>query len=119
MATRQPADAGPLKPHILLILMALMHGRTHGYEIRNEVERLSDGAVRLDPGTLYRHLGRLLDEGLIEESDDRPDDDDPRRRYYVLTPEGIAALESEAERMEGLAAAVRSSGLAGARGTRQ
>ncbi|MGD8331541.1 MAG: helix-turn-helix transcriptional regulator [Acidobacteriota bacterium] len=115
MATRQPAAEGPLKPHILLILMALMNGRTHGYEIRNEVERLSEGDVRLDPGTLYRHLGRLLDEGLIAESDDRPEDDDPRRRYYVLTDTGAAALEAEAERMEALAAAVRASELARAR----
>jgi len=117
MATRHSAAEGPLKPHILLILMALMNGRTHGYEIRNEVERLSEG-VRLDPGTLYRHLGRLLDEGLIAESDERPDDDDPRRRYYVLTDDGTAALEAEAERMEALAAAVRASKLAGARSTR-
>lgn len=115
MAPRQPAMVGPLKPHILLILMALMHGRTHGYEIRNEVERLSDGAVSLDPGTLYRHLGRLLDEGLIEESDERPEDDDPRRRYYLLTAAGAAALEAEAERMEAMAAAVRASDLARAR----
>jgi len=112
MALRQPATVGPLKPHILLILMALMHGRTHGYEIRNEVERLSDSAVSLDPGTLYRHLGRLLDDGLIEESNERPDNDDPRRRYYLLTEAGATALEAEAERMEAMAAAVRASDLA-------
>jgi DNA-binding PadR family transcriptional regulator len=117
MSTRQPSRSdGPLKPHVLLILMALMHGRTHGYEIRNEVERLSDGAVSLDPGTLYRHLGRLLDDGLIEESEQRPDDDDPRRRYYQLTATGVAALETEAERMEAMAAAVRASDLSASRG---
>lgn len=112
----QRADEGPLKPHILLILMALMNGRTHGYEIRNEVERLSEGTVSLDPGTLYRHLGRLLDEGLIEESDKRPEDDDPRRRYYQLAEDGAAALETEARRMEVMAAAVRASNPAAARG---
>lgn len=116
MPTRRPTGEGPLKPHVLLILMALMQGRTHGYEIRQEVERLSDGAVVLDPGTLYRHLGRLLEERLIAESDERPDDDDPRRRYYVLTRAGSDALESEAARMETLAAAVRASDLARARG---
>lgn len=111
-----PAD-GPLKPHVLLILMGLIHGRTHGYEIRREVERLSEGAVVLDPGTLYRHLGRLLEERLIAESDERPaEDDDPRRRYYVLTEAGTRALEAEAARMETLAAAVRASDLARARG---
>jgi PadR family transcriptional regulator PadR len=75
------------------------------------VKRLSDGAVVLDPGTLYRHLGRLLDEELIAECDQRPDDDDPRRRYYNLTDTGSEALQAEAQRMEALAAAVRSSAL--------
>lgn len=117
MPSQPSPPGGPLKPHILLILMALMRSRTHGYEIRREVERLSDGAVVLDPGTLYRHLGRLLDERLIAESDERPtEDDDPRRRYYVLTEAGSRALEAEAERMESLAAAVRASDLARARG---
>lgn len=115
---RQPSPAdGPLKPHVLLILMALMQGRTHGYEIRQQVQRLSDGDVLLDPGTLYRHLGRLLDEGLIAESNQRPaEDDDPRRRYYVLTEAGAEALRAEARRMETLAAAVRASDLVRAPG---
>ena len=105
----QPSS--PLKPHIFLILMALVDGQAHGYEIRKDVERRSEGAVRLDPGTLYRHVGRLLDEGLIEESNQRPDDDDPRRRYYTLSTAGVAAVETEAERMAVLVDAVRASTL--------
>ncbi len=108
-------ERGPLKPHVLLILMSMMGGATHGYEIRKEVKRLSEGSVALDPGTLYRHLGRLLDEGYIAESEDRPDDDDPRRRYYELTEAGAEALQVEAQRMEALAATVRAGNPRGAR----
>jgi DNA-binding PadR family transcriptional regulator len=57
--------------------------------------------VRLRPGTLYRAINRLLDEGLIEERDERPDPalDDERRRYYGLTKRGRAAAEAEARRL--------------------
>ena len=116
MAPADSPTAAPLKPHIFLILMALVEGQAHGYEIRKEVETRSEGSVRLDPGTLYRHIGRLLDEGLIAESGDRPEDDDPRRRYYALTDEGVAAVEAEAERMASLVEAVRSSDLSRSRG---
>ena len=92
----------PLKPHIFLILMALLEGQKHGYEIKKDIERRSQGGVRLDPGTLYRHVGRLFDEGLIEESENAPDEVDSRRRYYVLSESGAAAVRAEAERMAAL-----------------
>ena len=111
MSAIEEQPPSPLKPHIFLILMALVDGQAHGYEIRKDVERRSEGAVRLDPGTLYRHIGRLLDEGLIEESNQRPDDDDPRRRYYTLSITGVAAVSTEAERMAVLVDAVRASTL--------
>ena len=111
MSAIEEQPSSPLKPHIFLILMALVDGQTHGYEIRKDVEQRSQGSVRLDPGTLYRHIGRLLDEGLIEESNQRPDDDDARRRYYILTTAGVVAVEDEAERMAVLVDAVRASTL--------
>ncbi len=111
MSAIEEQPSAPLKPHIFLILMALVDGQAHGYEIRKDVDRRSEGSVRLDPGTLYRHIGRLLDEGFIEESDQRPDDDDPRRRYYTLTTEGVGAIEAEAERMAMLVEEVRASKL--------
>lgn len=102
---RRTADSpSPMKPRVYLILSSLLTGPTHGYEILKEIERRSAGGVRLDPGTLYRYIGRLLDEGLIQETDERPDveDDDPRRRYYRLTDAGHEAVESEARRMASL-----------------
>lgn len=94
----------PLKPRIYLMLASMAAGPAHGYELLKEIERRSDGAVSLDPGTLYRHIGQLLDEGLIEETDERPDprDDDPRRKYYRLTAAGRTALRAEARRMAAL-----------------
>ena len=99
----------PLTPVAFEILLALADGEQHGYSIMREVERRSDGAVVLHPGTLYRALARLLESGLIEELDERPDPahDDQRRRYYQLTHAGIAVARAEAERLAGQLAAAR------------
>jgi len=52
--------------------------------------RITGGAVKLGPGAIYTTIKRLLADGLIEESDERPDPDldDQRRRYYRLTALG-------------------------------
>ena len=99
----------PLTAVAFEILLALADGEQHGYSIMREVERRSSGAVTLHPGTLYRALARLLENGLIEELDERPDgaSDDERRRYYRLTPLGIAVTRAEAERLAGQLAAAR------------
>ena len=75
----------PLTPVVFEIALALAAGERHGYEIMQEVERRSDGQIVLHPGTLYRALGRLLDQGLIEELDERPGGR-RRRRAAALLP---------------------------------
>jgi DNA-binding PadR family transcriptional regulator len=99
----------PLTPVVFEIALALAAGERHGYEIMQEVERRTDGQIVLHPGTLYRALGRLLDQGLIEELDDRPGDgnDDERRRYYRLTPLGQAVARAEVERLASQVSAAR------------
>src|SRR5438552_2587191 len=87
----------PLKPADFHILLVLLQKPRHGYEIMKEVERESAGAVRLEVGTLYRLLARLLDQGLIEEAEE-----DGRRRNYTLTRLGLRALKSEGERLAGV-----------------
>ena len=91
----------PLQPAAFHILLALAAGERHGYALMSDVEELSDGAVRIGPGTLYGSIKRLLAAGLIEESEARPDAalDDQRRRYYRLTASGRAILSAEATRM--------------------
>ena len=97
----------PLTPVVLEIAMALATGERHGYEIMQEVERRSEGRIVLHPGTLYRALARLLDQGLIEELEERRDGDDERRRYYRLTRLGHAAAHAEVERLAGQVNAAR------------
>lgn len=92
----------PLKPADFHILLALAGGPRHGYGIMKEVERESAGAVRLEIGSLYRLLGRLLDEGLIETAES-----DARRRFYRISRLGRRILKTEAERLAGLVELVR------------
>jgi DNA-binding PadR family transcriptional regulator len=67
------------------------------------VEELSDGAVRMGPGTLYGTLNRLLDAGLIVETTDRPARrNKERRRYYELTPDGRLVAVDELTRLHAL-----------------
>jgi DNA-binding PadR family transcriptional regulator len=86
------------------ILVALADGERHGYDIMQTIARDSDGAVRVGPTTLYRSIRRLLQNGLIAESDERPDPrlDDQRRRYYRLTPRGLDAARAETARLRRL-----------------
>ena len=96
-----------MKTHHFHILLSLADGGQHGYGIMQEVLDRTAGSVRLWPATLYGSLKRLVEDGLIEESRDRPDDDDERRRYYRLTKDGRTALTSEIARLEDLVRAAR------------
>lgn len=80
------------------ILTALAGGPCHGYGIVGEVERLSEGRVRLKVGTLYGVLDRLVADGLVEL--DREEVQQGRlRRYFRLTDSGSRNLAAEAERL--------------------
>lgn len=84
-----PSRRRPLPAASLHIVLALLGGELHGYALMQRVSELSDGAVRMGPGTLYGTLNRLRDDGLIVETTDRHDRADAeRRRYYELTPSG-------------------------------
>ncbi|MCC6612561.1 MAG: helix-turn-helix transcriptional regulator [Anaerolineae bacterium] len=101
MTQPDPHDLLPLTPAVLHILLALADGERHGYSIMQEIEHITDGATRMGPGTLYGTIKRMLDAGLIEESDERPDPemDDQRRRYYRLTDFGSRVMRAEAARL--------------------
>jgi DNA-binding PadR family transcriptional regulator len=102
--TREPRDLLPLSPAVLQILLALADEERHGYGIMKEVEGRTGGEVRLGPGTLYGSIKRMLADGLIAESDERPDPelDDQRRRYYRITDFGRRVAGAEAARLAGL-----------------
>lgn len=104
----------PLPPAAFHILMALAEEDRHGYAILQEVSRRTGGDVSLGPGTLYRSIQRMLEQGLIVETRDRPapDEDDERRRYYRITRFGTAVARAEARRLQELVRLARASGIA-------
>ena len=99
----------PLKTHWFHIMLSLAGGEQHGYGIMQEVLNRTTGKVRLWPATLYGSIKRLVEAGLIEESDERPTPelDDARRRYYRLTTLGRRVLAAECERLEELVHSIR------------
>jgi DNA-binding PadR family transcriptional regulator len=109
----------PLTPAMFHILLALADKERHGYEIMREVDERSEGKMRVGPGTLYGSIKRMLNDGLIEELDERPDPelDDERRRYYRLSDFGRRVAIAEAERLDKLVKSARSKKLLSARGT--
>lgn len=86
------------------VLIALADGEKHGYAIIKEVARRTGGGLKLGAGTLYALVRRFVEDGIIEESANRPDPalDDERRRYYRLTEFGRAVAAAEAGRLEEL-----------------
>jgi len=103
----------PLNPKIFMILLAFAEGTAHGYQIKKSVEERSGGQVRLDAGSLYRAMAKLLDDGLIAETVERPDpsEDDARRRYYRLTEPGRQVAATEARRLASLVEVARANNL--------
>src|SRR3990172_318105 len=99
-AVERPPTTPPLSRTAVHVLLALGPEERHGYAIMAEVARITDGAIRLGPGAIYTTIRRLLDDGLIAESDERPDPelDDQRRRYYRLTPPRLTGGGAEGGR---------------------
>lgn len=100
-AQNSPQDFLPLPSSSFHVLLVLADDERHGYAIMREVERISEGAVRMGPGTLYGTIKRLLEMGLVEESGERPDPelDDERRRYYRITGLGERVVTAEVRRL--------------------
>ena len=114
-----PEELLPLTPVALNILLALVDEERHGYGIGLEVRERTGGRMRLGPGTLYGSIKRMVDGGLIEESEDRPEEPDDgrrgydaeRRRYYRLTGFGERVLAAELARLEGVVRTAQAKGF--------
>ncbi len=109
MPKEDPETFLPLKTNWFHILLSLAAEEQHGYGIMQEVLDRSSGKIHLWPATLYGTLARLIDAGLIEESEERPaaEVDDARRRYYKLTRLGRRVLDLESRRLEDLVNVLR------------
>jgi len=94
----------PLSPTIFHMLLALGEGERHGYALKREILQRTGGKLNLGSGALYGSINKMLEHGLIEESEERPDAhlDDERRRYYRITPLGKRVAQAEAVRMRQL-----------------
>ena len=104
-----PSPSPSLTPAVFHILLALSRGERHGYGIMKQAEMDSQGKVNMGAGTLYGSLKRMLDAGLVKESDKRidPEMDDERRIYYQITGVGTKALAAELERYRHLVTLAR------------
>ena len=76
-------------------IMATLSEPLHGYAVMQEVEKSSEGTVRVGPGTLYGVFTTLEKEGLIVKVKE-----EERRKSYTLTPKGRAVLLSHVKRLE-------------------
>lgn len=110
----QPEDLLPLPEATFHILMAVAEDDRHGYAIIQDVSTRTAGALKLSPGTLYRSIQRMLEQGLLEETAERPaaELDDERRRYYRITAFGRQVAKAEARRLAQLVRLARESGFA-------
>lgn len=119
MPDRDPRahDLLPLPPATFHILLAVADEDRHGYAIIQEVAARTEGAVKLSPGTLYRSVQRMLEQGLLQETNDRPapELDDERRRYYRITAFGRTVARAEGQRLSQLVKLARASGFVAGR----
>jgi DNA-binding PadR family transcriptional regulator len=109
-----PTSLLPLPNAAFHILLAVADEDRHGYAIIQDVAARTSGALKLSPGTLYRSIQRMLEQGLLVEPRQRPlpELDDERRRYYRITPFGRAVAEAESRRMSQLVRMARARGFA-------
>src|SRR5271155_2937632 len=109
-----PGSLLPLPPATFHILMAVADDSRHGYAIIQDVAARTGGELKLSAGTLYRSIQRMLEQGLLVETQERPapDLDDERRRYYRITPFGAVVAKAEATRMSKMVRWARAMGLA-------
>jgi PadR family transcriptional regulator PadR len=89
----------------LLILRTLRIGPAHGHEITKAIEQSSDDVLRVEQGSLYPALHRLLKRGWID-FEHGTSDNNRRAKYYRLTPKGRRQLAVETSKWETLARAI-------------
>ena len=91
-------ERGALTEAVYMIMLALREPR-HGYSVMQYVADISNGRVKLCPGTLYGAINTLLQKEWIENI---PGEDKCRRKEYMLTVVGAEILDAEARRLEEL-----------------
>jgi DNA-binding PadR family transcriptional regulator len=104
--SQSPESFLPLTPVAFEILLALAEGERHGYEVMIDIERRSAGRISPNPGTLYRALDRLVQEGLLTSGVRSVEGDS--RRVFSLSLLGRSVAAAEAARLSDQVLAARS-----------
>lgn len=114
MRTSSSESLLPLSQATFHILLAVAEEDLHGYAIIQEVAGRTGGQLKLSAGTLYRSIQRMVEQGLIVETQERPapELDDERRRYYRITAFGTEVARAETRRLTQLVQMACDRGLA-------
>src|SRR5205809_6576539 len=89
----------------VLILQTLRSGPAHGHAIAKAIERGSDDVLRVEQGSLYPALHRLIKRGWIS-FEQGTSENNRRAKYYRLTPKGRKQLAVETSKWQTFARAI-------------
>jgi DNA-binding PadR family transcriptional regulator len=78
-------------------ILLCLRKEAHGYSIVREVDTLTNGEIKISPGTLYGSLSKMEKDGLI-----RFVREEEKRRIYRITELGQQVLELEMKRIDRL-----------------
>jgi PadR family transcriptional regulator, regulatory protein PadR len=88
------------------ILASLAEATSHGYNLVAQIEALTGDLVCNDPGSMYRMLRAMEEDGLVSSSWQTPEAG-PSRRVYVITERGLEVLELMARSLSQRAASMQ------------
>ena len=102
-----PHETADIPPGTLqmLILKTLQRGPLHGYAIAQRIHLISEDVLKVEEGSLYPALQRMLIKGWAV-AEWRQSENNRRARYYTLTPDGRKQLSRELREFERVIAAI-------------
>lgn len=89
----------------LLILQTLLRGEMHGYGIAQRIQAASEDVLKVEEGSLYPALQRLLMKGWVK-AEWATTERNRQARFYKLTPAGRKQLGQEVEEFRRLTGAI-------------
>ena len=101
----RPDEIPPGTLYLLILRTLLRGGEMHGYEIASSIHHLSDDVLRVEEGSLYPALQRMLVKGWVT-AQWGVTAGNRRARYYRLTTAGRRQLDVELSQFERVIAAV-------------
>jgi PadR family transcriptional regulator, regulatory protein PadR len=105
MALEMRPEIPPGTLYMLILKTLARLGPMHGYGIAQHVHRISDDVLRVEEGSLYPALQRMLVKGWVM-AEWKQSENNRRARYYRLTPAGRKQLARELREFERVMAAI-------------